>query len=460
MGRRDGWQRAAVVAVVALAAVTGVAVVRRDLPRPDPRPAPPATRAREPAEEPVARSTVPPASLPEGAGPARSPRWTAKNAADRWEGPPEVHGPVVVGGLVVAVGGRPGLDRVGAYDARTGRPRWRHQIGGVASLWAASRRTAVVGSERGELEALAPETGRRRWRVRLAPGQGPDGATISGDRLVVATSFPGEGDLRPPVVYALDARTGRRRWRAVLRRGTDLQWAGPVLAKGLLLVASTPSHPGSAPGHALHALDEATGRARWDLALPGSEPGFHTERPLLHRGLIVVPAAGALLAVDPGSGRPVWSRPGQGLPMVAGTTGGLVLTAFQDGLVALSVGDGQERWRLPLPGDEFQWVGPTGGRIMLHDGTVYALTAGLALALDPTTGTERWRSLTGPAVGPPLRVADRVYVATTEGLVALEAASGRIAWVGDRHRLAGGPVAAAGRVLVTTRSGDLLGYAP
>ena len=452
MGRRIGWRRAAVAAVVALAAATGVAVVRRDLPQPRPRAAPPPVTA-EPAAEPTTPTTIPPATLPEGTGPTRAPGWTAGNAADRDEGPPSVHGPLVVDGLVLGVGGRPGLDLVGAYDAGTGRPRWRHRADGLAYLWAASRRVAVVGSEHGVLDGLAPDTGRRRWRLRLARAQAPDAATLSGDRLFMATSFPGEGDLRPPVVYALDAGTGRRRWRSELHRGIDLQWADPVLADDVLLVASTPSHPGSAPGHVLHALDLATGQLRWERALPGSEPGFHCERPLLHRGLVVVPAAGTLLAVDPGSGRERWRRRGPGRPRVVGTTGELVLTAFEDGLVALSVRDGQERWRLPLPAGEFHWV-------TVHDGALYALTAGLALALDPATGAERWRSVTGPAVGPPLRAGGRVYVATTAGLVALEAASGRIAWVGSRRRLAGGPVAAGGRVLVTTRSGDLLGYAP
>lgn len=444
------------VIVVAAAAVTGVAVVRRDLPRPDPPPVPAPTRAPErtlEATEPGDRAPTPPAALPEGPWPERSPRWTARDAADRWRDLPAVHGPVAVGGLVLAVGGHPGADRVAAYDARTGRPRWRHRPIDVASLWAASRRAVVVGSDRGELEALAPETGRRRWRVRLAPGQGPDAATLSGDRLYVATSFTGEGDLRPPVVYALDARTGRRRWRAALGRGTDLQWGAPVLAEELVVVASTPSDPGSAAGHALHALDAATGRARWELALPASQPGYHTERPLLHRGLLIVPASGSLLAVDPSSGRVVWRRPGTGLPTILGPAGRLVLAAFQDDLVALAARDGQERWRLPVSGGDHRWVA-------MADGRVDVLTAGLALVLDPATGAERWRSLAGPASGPPLRVAGRVYVPTTAGLVALAAGSGQVAWVGDLRRLTGRPVVAGGRVLVTTGSGDLLAYAP
>jgi outer membrane protein assembly factor BamB len=438
-----------VAAVVAAAVVAGVAVVRHDLPRPAGRPAPAPTRD----EVAATRTAPPPAPVPERPWPTRSPAWTASDAADRRDGPPYLHGPVVAGGLVLAVGGDPEPGRLTAVDPRTGRPRWRSPAGEAAWLWAASPRAVVVGSDRGGLAALDPGTGRRRWRMPLAPGQGPDAASLSGDRLYVAVSFPGEGDLRPPVVLALDARTGRRRWRAVLGRGTDLQWGAPVLADGLVLVASTPSDPRRAAGHRLHALDAATGRVRWEVPLPARGPSFHSERPLLHRGLVVVPAVGALLAVDPGSGRVVWQRPTRSLPQLVGATGGLVLAVVDDGLVALSVGDGRQRWRLPLAADRHRWVTLAAGR-------VYALAARLAMAVDPATGRALWGSMTGAAVGPPLAVGGRLYVSTTRGLEAQEAASGEIAWFGDWRQLSGAPVAAGGRVLVTTRDGDLLGYAP
>jgi outer membrane protein assembly factor BamB len=446
---RDRWRRAAVAAVVAAAAVAGVAVVRRDLPDPAGRPAPTGTAAAG------TTGTGPrdrPASVPERPWPTRSPGWTARGAADRLDGPPGVHGAVAVGGMVLTVGGDPGHGRLAAYDARTGAPRWRSRAGEAATVWAASPRAVVVGSDQGELAALDPGTGRRRWRLRLAPGQGPDAATLSGDHLVVETSFPGEGDLRPPVLLALDARTGRRRWRAVLRRGTDLQWAPPVRVEGLVLVASTPSDPRIAAGDALHALDAATGRPRWEVPLPSRGPSFHGEQPLVHRGLVIVPAAGALVAVDPGSGREVWRRPTPSPPRLVGATGGLVLAVAGDGLVALSAADGRERWRLALA-DRHRWVALGAGR-------VYALAAGLAMAVDPATGRVLWGTLTGAAVGPPLAVGGRLYVPTTRGLEAKEASTGQIAWFGDWRQLTGGAVAAGGRVVVATRDGDLLGYDP
>jgi outer membrane protein assembly factor BamB len=449
---RDRWRRAAVAAVVAAAAVAGVAVVRRDLPDPAARPAPPPTGVPAPTATAATGPGDRPPLVPEPPWPTRSPSWAAPDAADRLGGPPDRHGPVVVGRLVLAVGGDPGPGRLAAYDARTGRPRWRARAGQATHLLAASPRAVVVGSDRGELAGLDPRTGRRRWRLRLAPGQGPDAATLAGGRLYVAASFPGEGDLRPPVVLALDARTGRRRWAAVLDRGTDLQWADPVLARGRVLVASTPSDPGQAAGDALHALDAATGRPRWTLPLPAGGPSFHSERPLPYRGLVVVPATRGLLAVDPGSGRRVWRRPARALPRLVGAAGGRVLAVVDDALVGLSVGDGRERWRLRLA-DRHRWVALGAGRL-------YALAASLVMAVDPASGRVLWGSLTGAAVGPPLRAGGRLYVPTTRGLEAKQAARGQIAWFGDWRQLTGGPVAAGGRVLVTTRDGDLLGYAP
>ena len=363
-------------------------------------------------------------------------------------------GPVRVGSVVLSATGFEAPGRVGAYEAATGRRRWRYRAGGTAFIRAVSRRLVVVGPERGELVGLDPSTGRRRWRVRLPAGQSTGAATLAGERLYAGASFTSEGDLRPPVVRALDANSGQVRWRAVLDRGTQLQWGAPVLARGLVLVATTPSYRGGGSGQTLHALDATTGRVRWRAGLHTREPGFHTERPLLHRGLVTVRAPGSLLALDPGTGDEVWRTwlEGDG-PQIVGPAGPLVLTVVSHDLVALAARDGRERWRFPLTAGDHRWVALGGGRL-------YALAGGLVIAVDPATGAELWRSVAGPAVGPPLRVAGRVYMATTAGLVALEAASGRLAWVGSRRRLAGGPVAAGGRVLVTTRSGDLLGYAP
>jgi outer membrane protein assembly factor BamB len=81
------------------------------------------------------------------------------------------------------------------------------------------------------------------------------------------------------------------------------------------------------------------------------------------------------------------------------------------------------------------------------------------VAIDPASGTERWRVRVGQAVGPPRRIGQRVYVATEGQLVAIDAASGSLAWTSGRRAVANGPIAAGGRVLLTTRDGGLLAFA-
>jgi outer membrane protein assembly factor BamB len=203
-----------------------------------------------------------------------APLWTAKGAASEPLAP-EDRTLRAAGDLVVATTGFGGPSgRTGAYDARTGALRWSHRTGPNALVTAVGNGTVVVAPQYGPLIGLELATGRERWRFRLAADQGPESGTIDGDTLFVGTSFPTEGAVDPPVVYALDLASGRQRWRTVLDPGTDLQWAGPVVDGGQLLVADTLSHEGSAPTSHLHALDAATGRRRWKADLHAPTQGF------------------------------------------------------------------------------------------------------------------------------------------------------------------------------------------
>jgi outer membrane protein assembly factor BamB len=432
MRRPVGWRGAAATAAAAViaAAVVGVLVAREHVPR-----------AGGQARQPRAAQAV-------------APRWSVGGVAPPLVTPWE-RGPVAAGDLVLVPTGFHEPGRVRAYEARTGRLRWAYRTGGTAFVWAVGEGRAIVAPDRGSLVALDLETGRQRWRLALSPGQSPAQGTIAGGHLYVGTSFPSEGDLRPPIVYAVDLATGRRRWRAVLEPGTDLQWGAPVVEGGLVLVADTPSHAGSAPTSHLHALHADTGRERWKATLGDGEQGFHTQRPLVIGGLVLtVNTSGALLAVDAGSGRRVWrERRGPYLPLIVGTSGSRVFAVMGGSLVALEARGGEERWQTPLPAAERErWA-------VLAGGTIYAVAAGQVVAVDPGSGTERWRIPVGQAVGPPRRVGQRVYIATEGQLVALDAASGSLAWTSGRRAVANGPIAAGGRVLLTTGDGGLLAFA-
>jgi outer membrane protein assembly factor BamB len=297
-------------------------------------------------------------------------------------------------------------------------------------------------------------TGRERWRFGLAEGQGPESGTIAGDTLFVGTSFPAEGAVDPPVVYALDVTSGRERWRTVLDPGTDLQWAAPVVDGGQVLVADTLSHEGSAPASHLHALDAATGRRRWKADLHAPIQGFFADQPVPTGGLVYLPtASGNLLAVDTRSGREVW-RDQSGFPVLAGVRDGLVIALLDDRLVAFAAAAGARRWQTPIRGGESEhWA--------VLDGDAVLVAAGGALVtVDAATGAARWRAAVGPAAGPPVAAGERIYVATRNRLVAVDRSSGREVWASARLRPVTAPVVTSGRVVVAARDGTLLGFAP
>ena len=383
-----------------------------------------------------------------------APLWTAKGAASQPLAPRD-RTLRAAGDLVIATTGFGGSSgRTRAYDARTGELRWAHRTGPNAFVTAVGGGSVVVAPQYGPLIGLDLATGRERWRFQLAEGQGPESGTIAGDTLFVGTSFPAEGAVDPPVVYALDLATGHQRWRAVLDPGTDLQWAAPVVEGGQVLVADTLSHEGSAATSHLHALDADTGRRRWkaDLHAPGQ--GFFAEPPVVAGDLAYLPAAsGMLLAVDTRTGREVWRDQG-GFPLVAGVRDGLVVALVGgDRLVGFDAATGARRWQTPVGGGESEQWAVLGGDAVLVAGD------GALVAVDAATGAARWRAAVGNAVGPPVVAGERVYVATRDRLVALDRASGTMVWSSGKVRSATAPVVTPNRVVVATRDGSLLGFA-
>jgi outer membrane protein assembly factor BamB len=399
---------------------------------------------REPA-------TPPPTTIPVPRQAA--PLWTVEGAAS---GPlaPQDRTLRADGDLVIAATGfgSPG-GRVQAFDAGTGKWRWAHRTGPDAFVTAVGGGWVVVAPQYGPLIGLDLATGEERWRFELAEGQGPESGTIAGDTLFVGTSFPSEGAVDPPVVYALELASGRQRWQAVLDPGTDLQWAAPVVDRGQVLVADTLSHQGSAPTSHLHALDAGTGRRRWKADLHASEQGFFAEPPVVAGNLAYVASVSRmLLAVDTRSGREVWRDEG-GFPLITGVRAGLVIAVVGDRLVGFDAATGARRWQtLVASGGGDQWAA-------LDGDTVLVTAAGGVVAVDAATGAARWRAAVGGAAGRPVAVGERVYVATRDRLVALDRASGREAWNSARLRLAAAPVVTSGRVVAVTRDGTLLGFA-
>jgi outer membrane protein assembly factor BamB len=398
-------------------------------------------------ESPPQITTPPPDATPQQA----SPLWTAEAAAPRPVEPWE-RGPEATGDLVVSATGHDEPARVRAFDAGTGQLRWTYRTGPNAFVRAVGSGWVIVAADYGPLIGLDLATGKQRWRFELASSQAAEYGTIAGDTLFIGTSFPSEGAVDPPVVYALDLATGRQRWRTVLDRGTDLQWAAPVVHGEQVLVADTLSHPGSASTSHLYALDAGTGQLRWKADLHADQQGFFAEPPVVAGGLVYVATASRrLLALEVDSGREVWRT--SGFPVIAGVRNGLVLAVLEDRLAALDAGSGVRRWEVPVRGGGEHWP-------VLEGDTVYVASADDVIAVDATAGTTRWRVPLDPAVGPPVPAGGRLYVATRNRLLALDASSGRSLWTSARSRIANGPLAPSDSVVVATADGTLLGFTP
>ena len=399
-------------------------------------------------ERPPQITTPPPGATPRQA----PPLWTAEAAVPWRVHEPWERGPEAADDLVLAPTGHHEPARVRAYDARTGRLRWTYPTGPNAFIRALGSGWVVVAADFGPLMGLDLASGKQRWRFELASLQAAEYGTIAGDTLFIGTSFTSEGALDPPVVYALDLATGRQRWRTVLDRGTDLQWAAPVVDGGQVLVADTLSHEGSAPTSHLHALDAGTGRVRWKADLHASQQGFFAEPPVVAGGRVYVATASrTLLALEVDSGREVWRA--DGFPVVAGVRDGMVIAAIDDRLTALDAASGDRRWQVPISGGGEHWP-------VLEGDTVYVASADDMIAVDAATGTTRWQVPVDPAVGPPVQVGGRLYVATNSRLLALDASSGRPLWTSTRWKIVNGPLATPGGVVVATANGTLLGFAP
>jgi outer membrane protein assembly factor BamB len=381
------------------------------------------------------------------------PVWTVSDAVPTLDASFEL-GPTAAGELVLIPSESSEPGRVRAYDARTGKPRWVHETDtGFAAI---GRKQVVLARQYGLLVALDLATGGERWRLSLAPAQSPERGTIAGDSVYVGTSFPSEGDVSAPIVYALDLATGRQRWRAVLDPGTDLQWGAPVVTGGLVLVADTPSDPGSAPASHLHALDASTGRVRWTADLHTGEQGFHFQRPLVAGGLVhAASGSGGLVTFEADSGKEVWRFGSTHLPSIVGVSGAQVLAVMHGYLVALDRRSGAERWAASVG------VGGFGGGAVLVGDTVYTAGSGGVIAIDAATGTVRWRSRTDHRpIGPPVSIGTSVYVATERRLTAFDARTGTARWTSDELALGFGPVATPGGVVVATTDGEVLAFAP
>jgi glucose dehydrogenase len=228
-----------------------------------------------------------------------------------------------------------------AFDALTGKVRWRTTIGPTESSPVVAGGNVYVGDWRGNVYALDRRTGRVRWTFHTG-GSIKGAVAIIGTRLFVGAY---DGNL-----YALDTRTGALQWRSssqgtLIGRGSF--YSTPAVAYGRVYIGSTDgkvysfgattgaevwststggyvySSPavwnktvfaGSYSGRVV-GLDAATGARRWEFIANGPISGA----PTVMGGLVYIATLHArTYALDARTGKVVWTfGDGRYTPLVA-----------------------------------------------------------------------------------------------------------------------------------------------
>lgn len=199
---------------------------------------------------------------------------------------------------------------------------------------------------------------------------------------------------------------------------------GPATVTGAILFAGNATNKGG-----LFAVDLASGKLKWSARPTGTKSGnpFVATAPAVSGQTVIAPMGNTLVAVSAATGKELWRGPNTELGAAAAASGGLAFVLGEDGFFrALDAATGRERWKV-----EFAQFKACRSRPVVRDGVVYvsrgvrlaeATAKGPArhmrylVALDASTGQERWRyahaptpNSTGACIGQPLVTSDTLF---------------------------------------------------
>lgn len=291
------------------------------------------------------------------------------------------------------------LDRAGALRWEAQRP-----LRPIAPAFSAD---LVLASTGDGLAAFDRRSGRLRWEATL--GERTNTPAVAAGTAVVTTW---EGSLA-----GIDLRDGKVRWRAKLG-GNSL---GPPAAAGTVVAATFATQVNSGAV----AVDAASGRQRWRVALPTGGTSAPAVVAVPGAGHVVVMAGGDLgahgLSLEDGSERWRTTIEGAGSPEVPPLAlgGGKVLVAHRlGGMAMLDARDGAEEWT--AQSDQAAVTGGPAGpgpngwfALPLWDGSV------LFAQEDHTKVREPPGQITGVARGPGDVLLAGITKGTQNGLEAL-----------------------------------------
>jgi outer membrane protein assembly factor BamB len=244
-------------------------------------------------------------------------------------------------------------------------------------------------------------------------------------------------------LVALDWETGDRQWSIALT-ATSAPWP----SNGALYVAE---------GTMVHALDAASGAARWMAQASGA-----VRLVRLAGARLIAVGNTAIQAFDGASGAPVWTRPldDAGEPVGIAALGDALIVSFARGVVRrVAPGDGSVAWTHMLDGR----LSPP---LLVKDTVYVGSTTNRFYALDVASGKERWQWRTGgDVIGAAVDGTARpkaVYYASLDAVVrAVNPGNGHQRWKRDGGtRAVAPPLALDGSVVVAGLTPALSAFTP
>ncbi len=330
-----------------------------------------------------------------------------------------------------------------SYKAGSGAPPRSIQL--VPAL---DRGLMFTAATDGTVSAVAPDTGKAKWRTRL--DHQISGAVGAGDDIVLVGTSEGE-------VVALDSFTGDASWT---RQLSSEILAPPAAGLGVSVVRTIDGH--------VYGLSSENGQQQWvfhrqvpPLTLRGNSA------PLVIRGAVIAGFAnGKIVAADLSDGTILWDisvaeASGRNevermididaTPVIVGSV--LYVSAFQGAVTALALGSRRVLWSREISSHV---------HVSADDENIYVSSdAGLVSALDRLTGETIWeqpellrRRLSGPTA-----LGNYILVSDYEGYIhALRKTDGKIV---GRRKLGGGgfaglPVVYQNTIYSMNKQGSLI----
>jgi outer membrane protein assembly factor BamB len=302
-----------------------------------------------------------------------------------------------------------------ALDAKTGKVDWKKSLRRCAAssptlgkgLVYQSYMHPVVCAQGqagadGFVVAWDADTGRERWRFKSAPIE--SSPLLRGGRLYI-----GSWDHK---VYALDARTGRRIWS--FETDDEVNTSAAYWQRTIYIASD---------GGTLYALNARTGKLRWSAQSNssfGSREFFYASPTVAYGRVYIGNTDGTMYVFGAKSGKLLWARPlGTYIYGAAAVADRRVFVGTYDGkFYALDAATGDTVWQIEAPG-------AVHGAPTVMAGLVYYATCSSCgseaqravkqgpdgtYAVRARDGRQVWRFPGGKYANPVVADADRVYV--------------------------------------------------